>query len=155
MPTTLDNQLEIQTTGTNDWQANINSCFSIMERGQHITLLAGMDINTGHVVENTSVPGYARHCNGNSATTYRPIGIAYYAVTSGQPINVLARGVLRGLEIMSRGYLATGYGFPSAIVSPNTPGVVESWGLGAGYVTIGIGIPNGILFTGPKLPATI
>lgn len=155
MTTTIDNQLEIQTTGTNDWYASINSAFYIMDRGYHATFVAGMDIKTGHIVENMSAgSGYVVHCNGSSAHFYRPIGISYYGVASGQPINILLKGPLRGLGILSpaiNGGAAIGY--TSAAVSTNTPGAVEYWG--SGRIVIGWGLADGILFTGPRLPATI
>lgn len=142
MTTTLDQQFEIQTTGTSDWDTALNSALAVLERGHHVTVTAGRNINTGEIVELASLGGYARQCNGNSASYYQPVGIAYYSASSGQTINIMTRGVLRSLAVLSLAHANPGW---PIYVSLNSPGYLGVYDPAA--VAIGYGLPNsGFIF---------
>lgn len=145
--TTLDRLLENQDKGSPDWDTAFNDMLTSFERGHTISLVAGMDIKTGHVVEASFIAGYARYCYGNSAATYRPIGVALHSASSGSNLRVLVYGIIRSLAIMSAAYTNVG---SFVKVSASTPGLLIGNGEGSRAV-VGIAIPNGILFRGYNL----
>lgn len=144
--TTLDQQLEIQDKGSPDWDTAFNDMLTAWEMGVNVVLVAGMDVKTGHVVECSSVPGYAKHCHGNSAQFHRPIGVARHSASSGNNVQITMFGTIRSLAIMSAAYTNVG---SFVKVSASTPGLLIGNGEGSRTV-VGIAIPNGILFTGPN-----
>ena len=144
--TTLGRQLEIQDKGSPDWDTAFNDLLTGWERGITTMLVAGMDIKTGHAVEASFSPGYARHCHGNSAQFYRPVGVALHSASSGNNVKVMAYGSLRSLSILSAAYTNVG---SFVKVSASTPGLLIGNGEGSRTV-VGIAIPNGILFMGPN-----
>ena len=88
-----DQQLESQTAGTADWDAGLNANFTILERGNHVTVPAGNDINTGHVCWVDS-GGFAHHYDPNSVDI-RPHGYAWTGANSGDYVQLLVRGIIR------------------------------------------------------------
>lgn len=137
MSISKDEQLESQTAGTADWDSGLNGNFAILERGNHVTVPAGNDINTGHVCWVDS-GGFAHHYDPNSVDI-RPHGYAWTGSNSGDDIQLLVRGVVRSLDINST--VVAGI---NAYVAGDTPGLVVNsysgswpavgWGVGAGQL---------------------
>jgi hypothetical protein len=143
MAISIDQQLETQTAGTGDWDSALNANFTILERGQHVTVPAGTDINTGHVCWINS-GGYAFHYDPNSVDI-RPHGYAYLGASSGDDVQLLVRGTIRSLDINSP--VVAGI---NAYVSGSTPGVVVNSYSGS-YPPVGYGIGAGQLFFDPHI----
>jgi hypothetical protein len=138
-----DNQLETQTAGTADWDSALNANFTILERGQHVTVPAGNDINTGYVCWIDS-GGYAHHYDTNSVDI-RPHGFAWTGANSGDDLMLLVRGSVRSLDITST--VVPGI---NAYVSGATPGLVVNSYSGS-YPPIGWGQGTGQLYFDPHL----
>lgn len=137
MSVSKDEQLESQTAGTADWDSGLNANFTIQERGNHVTIQAGMDINTGYVCWVDS-GAFAHHYDTNSVDI-RPHGFAWTGASSGDDVQLLVRGTIRSLDICSP--VVAGI---DAYVSGATPGLVVNsysgswpavgWGTGAGQL---------------------
>lgn len=143
MTISKDQQLETQTAGTADWDAGLNANFTILERGQHVTIPAGQDVNTGHVCWIDS-GGFAHHYDPNSLDI-RPHAIAWTGANSGADVQLLVRGTIRSLDIVSPAVPGI-----NAYVSGSTPGVVVNSYSGS-YPPIGYGIGAGQLFFDPHI----
>lgn len=96
--TAANQNFSLPSAGQSDWDSDLNGNFTIIGRGYHALLTAGIDINTGQIVSVTS-DGYARLFDPNSLTGPRPYAFAYKAVTSGEEDTFLLRGMVRSLGV--------------------------------------------------------
>jgi len=148
MTVSKDEQLESQTAGTADWDSGLNGNFTIQERGNHVTIQAGMVINTGYVCWVNS-GAFAFHYDPNSDDIH-PHGFAWTGASSGDDVQLLVRGTIRSLDICST--VVAGI---DAYVDGTSPGLVVNsysgswpaigWGTGAGqlYFDPGLSHPSG------------
>ncbi len=137
MTVSKDEQLESQTAGTADWDSGLNANVTIQERGNHVTIQAGMVINTGYVCWVNS-GAFAFHYDAQSVDI-RPHGFAWTGASSGDDVQLLVRGTIRSLDICSP--VVAGI---DAYVAAATPGLVVNsysgswpavgWGTGAGQL---------------------
>ncbi len=143
MSISKDQQLESQTAGTADWDSGLNANFTILERGYHVTVPAGMVVNTGYVLWVDS-GGFGHHYDPNSVDI-RPHGYAWTGATSGSDVHMLVRGTIRSLDINSA--VVAGH---NAYVSGAVPGVVVASYSGA-WPSIGWGVGEGQLYFDPHM----
>lgn len=137
--TTKDNLFSTQATGTNDWDTAENANWNIVERGAHVTLQAGIAINTGQVLAVNS-GGFLFPFDINSQAA-RPKFFSYTAAASGDTLNVLRNGVVRSLGVTSNAVV----GLP-IFVDAKSPGIIVASYSGANR-RLGIGMPGfGIIF---------
>lgn len=137
MSISKDEQLESQIAGTADWDSGLNANFAIQERGNHVTIQAGMVINTGYVCWVNS-GAFAFHYDPNSDDIH-PHGFAWTGASSGDDVHLVVRGTIRSLDICS-----TVVAGVDAYVDGASPGLVVNsysgswpaigWGTGAGQL---------------------
>lgn len=150
MAITNDNQFELQSAGQADWDSGLNANFTLLERGYHQTAVAGMAINTGYALWQSSA-GYWFHFNPNSEAI-RPHALALFAANSGESLQALVFGIVRSLAIHS----AIPQGGP-VFVSVATPGFLVGSFSGARRA-VGRGIVPGLFFDanfGADLPENL
>ncbi len=136
-----DQPFDTPITGQADWDSGLTSNFQAIERGYHITQLAGTDISTGQVLWLNS-GGYFFPFNPNSESIF-PHAYSYLAVGSGETLAALARGIVRSLDINS--LCVPGR---AMFVSAKTPGyLVASYA--ASNRQVGIGLDTGAILFDP------
>ena len=133
MSVTNDNQFEIQTNGQADWDSGLRANFNILERGFHLTALAGDAVSTGDVLWMNS-GGYLFRFNVLSEDI-RPRALAFTAAASGESFQVLLRGIVRSLGVHSLAQMGA-----DLFVSAASPGMIArsysgasrkiGWGVG-------------------------
>ncbi len=134
-----DQGFEVPTAGQADWDASLNADLTTLERGYHVTQLAGMAINTGEVLWSTS-GAYWKTFNPNSLSIF-PMAMAFTAAASGDSLRALAWGIVRGLDINSPAIPGQ-----ALFVSALTPGVIVGSYAGSDR-PIGLGLNSyGVLF---------
>lgn len=141
MAISKDEQLESQTAGTADWDSGLNANVTINERGNHVTVQAGQNVNTGYVCWIDS-GAFAHHYDPNSLSI-RPHGFAFTAADSGDDLHMVVRGTIRSLDICSP--VVPGI---DAYVAGNTPGLVVNSYSGS-WPAIGWGTGPGQLYFDP------
>lgn len=129
---TTNNGFITPAAGEGDWDTSNNANWNTLDRGYHMTGLAGTTINTGHVVWMSS-GGYFFHYHPSSTAT-KPHGIAYYSVRSGDALKVLIHGTVTSLGITSKGAVP---GIP-CFTSNQSPGVVVRSDYAGPQVGIGL-----------------
>lgn len=142
MAITKDNQFELQASGQADWDSGLNANFTILERGYHQTAVAGMNVNTGFALWQSSA-GFWYHFNPNSEDI-RPHALAPVAANSGESLQALVFGIVRSLSIHS----AVPQG-QDVFVSAATPGMLVG-SYSAASRPIGRNIVPGIFFNPRK-----
>lgn len=143
MTISKDQQLETQTAGTADWDSGLNANFTILERGHHVTIPAGMAVNTGHVLWVDS-GGFAHHYDPNSLDI-RPHCYAWTGASSGDDVQALVRGSIRSLDINSNALAGE-----NIYVSPTTPGVIVS-SYSASWPAVGWALADSQIYFDPHL----
>lgn len=128
-----DNKFELQTAGQADWDSGLNANFTLLERGYHMSGLAGADVNTGSALWITSGNFFVPF-DPNSADI-RPHAYSYLGASSGESLSVLVTGIVRSLGINSPALPGQ-----DLFVSPVTPGLlVGSYSAAGRRVGVGVG----------------
>ena len=147
MSISKDQQLESQTAGTADWDAGLNADNTILERGYHVTIPAGMVVNTGHVVWVDS-GGFAHHYDPNSISI-RPHAYSPFGASSGDDVQLLVRGAIRSLDINSNALAGE-----DVYVSPVTPGMIVG-SYSASWPPVGWALADSQIYFDPHLVAPV
>jgi hypothetical protein len=105
MSYTPHQQLEIATEGQSDWDTVINANDSILERGYHINMPAGLAINSGQICTVSSA-GYVLPFDARSLAI-RPQCMAYRSVSSGETAQFIVDGAVTSMGVWS-GFLKIG-----------------------------------------------
>jgi len=99
MPISNDNKLELQTSGQADWDSGLNANFTLLERGYHVSGIAGTNVSTGMALWISS---------GNFFVPFDPASLdirasayAFTAHNSGETMQALMTGIVRSLGINS------------------------------------------------------
>lgn len=96
---TDDNQFNQQASGQADWDSGLGGNFTILERGFHTTLQAGMNVRTGDVLTITSSGFWLAYDSRSGAI--KPRAISYTAAASGDSLNALLWGIARLWDVNS------------------------------------------------------
>lgn len=128
-----DNKFELQTAGQADWDSGLNANFTLLERGYHVSGVAGTDINTGSALWITSGNFFVPF-DPNSADI-RPRAYLFTSASSGESIQALITGIVRSLGINSPAVPGE-----DLFVSALTPGaLVGSYSAASRRVGYGVG----------------
>lgn len=142
MSLTNDNQLEVQVDGVANWGAGLNANFQILERGFHLTGLAGAAVVSGQVLMAQS--GYVYPYDSRSLSLGYPVGMALTSVSSGASLMYLFEGVVRSMTIWS-GNITPGQ---PVYVHPTSPGFCVDSFIAAAY-PIGLALDNNAILVSP------
>lgn len=112
-----DNQLETEAAGQADWDSAHTANFGILERGYHLTALAGGAISTGDICWMNS-GGYLFRFNVLSEDI-RPFALAFTSAASGESLQVLLTGIVRSLGVHSLAQMGS-----DLFVAPTSPGMI-------------------------------
>jgi hypothetical protein len=97
--TTNDQNFALPGSGNSDWDSSLNSNFTIIGRGFHLSAQLGEAVNTGDALWINS-GNFAFRFNPNSQSI-RPRALAYTAGASGDTQQVLLTGIVRSLGVHS------------------------------------------------------